>query len=221
MYSSWQHSKKVTLYWCLRWRNKNVKQKKKDLFPVEIIDEDSTTGKFKVHYVGYSATYDEWKEKDGVISVCDEAGDDDTGGAVMVEIFSMYSELATRIKQALNSSRKESPVIKIDMPFDRIEFDGGLRPCGTEKRSVKRYKITKYQDLIHLLGISWHFRGLNQNGDFCYVILSTEFYLYKRRPLKEYTPDKTLTTRSIGYMLVLCFVKGNGTPFQFGTNKDI
>lgn len=208
-----------------------TKVKPRELFPVEILEEDSSTGRFKVHYVGYSASHDEWKEKNDIVSLCDEVDGDDSpepelAGNSGVERFTLYNELATRIKQALNSSRKESPVIRIDMAFDKIEFDGGLRLCGTEKRcvrGVKRYRITKYQDLNHLLGINWHYRGLNHNGDFCYVLLDTvEFYLYRRRPLKEYEPKTlALTCRNIGHMLVFCFVKGNGVPAQFGTNKDI
>lgn len=73
------------------------------------------------------------------------------------------------------------------MPFDRIEFDGGLRLCGKEKRcvhGVQRFSIIRFQDLNGLLGVNWHFRGINVNGDFCYVIV--EYYLYHRRPLKDH-----------------------------------
>lgn len=76
----------------------------------------------------------------------------------------------------LNSSRKESPVVRIDMPFDRIEFNGGIRMCGKEKRCVRgipHYTISKYEDLNGLLGSNWHYRGININGDFCYVVLNT------------------------------------------------
>ena len=65
------------------------------------------------------------------------------------------------------------------MPFDRIEFDGGLRVCGQEKRCVRgiqRYNIARFQDLNALLGVDWHFRGLNANGDFSYVHLNTIKY---------------------------------------------
>ena len=83
---------------------------------------------------------------------------------------SIISELGTRIKSALNSNRKGSPLVRIDMPFDSIEFDGGLQRFGTKKRFVKgvqRYSISSYQDLNTLLGASWHYRGININGDFC------------------------------------------------------
>jgi hypothetical protein len=50
------------------------------------------------------------------------------------------------------------------------------------------------------------------NRDFCYVILNTvEFYLYHRRPLKEFVlSDGKMKEicRRMGDMLVFCFVKG-------------
>ena len=62
-----------------------------------------------------------------------------------------------------------------------------------------------------------------------HVILSTvEFYLYRRRAVKEYIPVASADSvevkeisRDIGDMLVFSFVKGNGTRNQFGTDKTI
>lgn len=198
-----------------------------ELYPVEVIEEDLT--RYKVHYLGYSSSYDEWKEKEAVVDIEDPNNEDPTscdGGHL--ERFSLYHELATRIKTALNSSRKESPIVKIDLPFDKIEFDGGLRTYGVEKRyvhGIQRYTISKFQDLNPLLGVDWHYRGININGDYCYVILNTvEFYLYHRRALKEYVPSgggvKEVNRRT-GDMLVFCFVKGNGTPAQFGKDRNV
>lgn len=193
-----------------------------DLFPIEVIDENSTH--YRVHYVGYSTSYDEWKEKGDIVSITDEDADDQEP---MIKRFSLYGELATKIKQALNGNRKGSPVIRIDIPFDKLEFDGGLGLLGTKKRYVRgiqHYSIANYQDLNSFLGMNWHYRGINHNGDFCYVILNTiEFYLYKRRPIKEYIPSNPIKpqTLSIGHMLVFCFVQNNGTPSQFGTDASI
>ena len=195
----------------------------KDIYPIEVVDEDST--RYKVHYVGYSSSYDEWKEKGDIVSITEDSEEPEP--TTVIERFSLYGELATKIKLSLNGNRKGSPVIRIDMPFDKLEFDGGLRLYGTKKRCVRgiqRYSIVNYQDLNHLLGINWHYRGINQNGDFCYVILSTvEFYLYRRRPIKEYIPSNPIRAlpRSVGHMIVFCFVQGNGTPAQFGKNTSI
>jgi hypothetical protein len=143
---------------------------------------------------------------------------DGVGLTTSSECFTLCNELAVRIKTLLNSHRKLSPVVRINMPFDRIEFDGGLRISGKEKRSVhvhgvQRYTIAQFQDLNRLLGTNWHFRGINANGDFCYVILNTvEYYVYHRRPLKEFMPPISAEgSRTIGYVLVLTFVRGDGT----------
>ena len=199
------------------------------LYPVEIVEEDSL--RYKVHYVGYSRSFDEWKSKEEIVALGEDA-DEDTGGVELVpnsERFMLYNELAIRIKTSLNSHRKLSPVVRIDMPFDRIEFDGGLRISGKEKRSihgVQRYTIAQFQDLNRLLGVNWHFRGINANGDFCYVIRNTvEYYLYHRRPLKEFMPStegsSPIKLRDTGYMLVFTFVRGDGTSDKFGTDPQI
>ena len=98
----------------------------------------------------------------------------------------------------MNSSRKDSPVIRIDI---HVEYRDS-------------YTITRYEDLNGILGKNWnwHFRGINGNGDFCYVILSTvEFYLYHQRPIKEYFPSMSgevqIEYRNVGDMLVFSFVK--------------
>ena len=203
-----------------------AKTKPDNLYPIEVVDEDLT--RFKVHYVGFSSSDDEWRVKEDVVDISEDFG----GPERIIQKFSLYKELAARIKSALNSCRKESPVVRIDMPFDKLEFDGGLGQYGKEKRcvrAVQHYAISAFQDLNPLLGIDWHFRGINMNGDFCHVILSTvEFYLYRRRAVKEYIPVASADSvevkeisRDIGDMLVFSFVKGNGTRNQFGTDKTI
>lgn len=76
--------------------------------------------------------------------------------------------------------RKESPTVKIEMPFDFVTFCGGLQQSGIKKRYIhgsQRYTVHSYKTLDHLLGSNWHVRGFNKNGDFCYAILKTvEFY---------------------------------------------
>jgi len=101
--------------------------------------------------------------------------------------------------------------IRIDMPFDKLLFDGGLRSLGTlvrTYRGTERYRINHYRDLNPLLGVNWHFCGLNCNGDFSYAILaSVQFYVYK-----EYVPstsggEPTLQSTDLD-MLVFTFVRG-------------
>jgi hypothetical protein len=132
------------------------------LFPIEVVEEDPN--RYKVHYIGYNSEYDEWKEKDTIVDIGDpDPGDHACCGQEHIEL---YFELATRIKTALNSSRKESPTVRINLPFDRIEFDGGLRLHGVKKRCVcgiQRYTITKFQILINFLEWIGIIEGINMN----------------------------------------------------------
>ena len=84
------------------------------------MDEDSMC--YRVHYVDLEEDAGDGVEPYAEVPSC--------------ERFTLYRELATRIKVSLTRNRKLSPVVRIDMPFDCIELDGGLRLCGKEKRCV-------------------------------------------------------------------------------------
>ena len=211
-------------------------RKVETVYPIRIVEEESESSskKYKVHYIGYSKRFDEWKSEEEIFNIGEEDQDpeypDSKFDGLIMERFSLHRELAFKIKMALNNNRKDSPVIRINMPFDQVEFNGGLRMCGVKKkcvRAIQYYSIRRYQDLNGILGINWHFRGLNGNGDFCYVLLNTvEFYLYHRRPLVEYIPKEAAQAPSqavqqMGDALVFLFVRGDGTPDKFGTDKTI
>ena len=47
-----------------------------------------------------------------------------------------------------------------------------------------------YSDLDSLLGKKWFIRGINESGDFCYVMLETvRFYMSEKSPHIDYQPD--------------------------------
>lgn len=158
------------------------------VYPVEVLEatSDSEGTRYKVHYVGYSSKYDEWKSAEEIVDL-DEGGESEIHDCHAARPFSLYNKLAHRIKARLVLGRKDSPIVKIDMPFDRVTFDGGLAIKGYKKwyvRGVQRYSIKGFKDLNYLLGMNWHYRGLNKNGDFTYVILETvEFYIHQRSHL--------------------------------------
>ena len=142
--------------------------------------------------------------------------------------FSLYRELGNKVKSSLQSSRRESPAVKLDMTFDKLLFEGGLGRLGMEKRvcrGIRRYTIRAYSDIDSLLDKGWHWRGLNEAGDYCYVILdSVEFYLYRKRPLQEFFPSSPSCyscDRDQGYGLVFTFVRGDGLASDFGRNQEI
>ena len=200
--------------------------KKDELYAVTIEERQDT--RVKVHYVGYGSQHDEWRDEADIVPL--DVSDTERDCDPVPRPFSLYSELRNKIKTALSSGRKESPVVRIDMPFDKLQFDGGLKQYGIFVRTfrgIDRYNISHYRDLNVLLGKNWHFRGLNSQGDFCYVIKGTvEFYLHKRHPLQEFFPTEegveTLRqTLDLGYMLIFNFVRGDGTPTDFGKDRVI
>ena len=197
------------------------------LYPIDVVERDQN-GRLKIHYIGFSSVFDEWREPLDIVPLGEEGSSTKQNESSVYLPFSLYSELGNSIKRALVSGRKESPHVRIEMPFDKLQFTGGLKASSTLLRiyrGIERYKITSYKDLDPLLGPNWHVRGINPNGDFCYVILDTlEFYLHKRKPLKEYLPSSgspVVSERELGYALVFAFVRDDGTPATFGKDKSI
>ena len=88
------------------------------------------------------------------------------------------------VKAALTSGTKDSVEVKIELPFDPINYTGGLQQQGKFLRRWGRnniYGIKKYSDLIPLLGEKWHTRILNEHMDFCYMNLEiVSFYLRRK-----------------------------------------
>lgn len=215
-------------------RAKKTRASKEKLFAVEVLQVEND--RVKVHYVGYGEEYDEWKDQSEIETIL---GEDDDCGSDMVEAntvvgyqpFSLYKELRIRIKRSLTCSRTASPLVKINIPFDILLFNGGLKQKGipSEKKcGIQHYKIRNYTDLDDVLGSSWHFRGLNVNGDYGYAVLETvDFYIHKSRSLVEFIPSKVnnntfaSVTNSTGYSLVFSFVCNYGTADTFGKDKKI
>ena len=215
-----------------------------DLFRIRVVEERGS--KVKVHYIGYNKRFDEWKERDELV-ILDNNGSCRSGNAsvshsgnssttrtgiaslpTVWQPFSLYIELGNKVKSSLQSSRRESPAVKLDMTFDKLLFEGGLGRLGMEKRvccGIRRYTIRAYSDIDSLLDKGWHWRGLNEAGDYCYVILdSVEFYLYRKRPLQEFFPSSPSCyscDRDQGYGLVFTFVRGDGLASDFGRNQEI
>jgi len=206
-----------------RTTRENPRQEADDtLYPVSVISsEQDSQGRVKVHYIGYGTEFDEWRNPTGLLSLespCDSS-----------EKYDLHQDLALRIKAALSSSRKSNPVVKIAMAFDKETFLEGLGSVGYVHHRTKqlvRYRIAQFSDLDELLGKGWHFRGLNPAGDYCYVYPGTaEYYLRRRRPITHFLPtDNGVPAKASipqGYMLYFTFVRGDGTPFDFGKNNSI
>ena len=219
-----------------RRASKSTRRKKQQcqqkLFSVEVVEKQDS--RVKVHYIGYSNDFDEWKDESEVEVVAVDSEDLEVltvDKSTVYKPFSVYDELRIKIKRTLSCNRKVSPSIKITMPFDLVLFNGGLKSAAVPSKKIggiQYYKIVNYQDLNHLLGANWHYRGININGDYGYVIKETlEFCIRKSRLLVEYvcscSGDNSPIKSSIdtGHSLIFCFTCEYGNRDTFGKDRRI
>ena len=189
------------------------------LYPVTVISDLSE--RVRIHYIGYGSQHDEWRNKDDILPV--------TSPCLTTEKFDLHQELAVKVKSSLLGGRKSNPAVKITMSYDLDTFNEGLGRCGyvtKTVRGVKHYKIQQYNELDHILGPNWHYRGINAAGDFCYVVPeSIEYYLNRHRGIVHYVPDENCkpvrTIMPHGYSLTFKYVRADGTPSEFGKNDSI
>ena len=98
------------------------------MYAIEIIGHDTTAGKVKVHYVGYASDEDKWRDAGDIVDLTPPK-------SLLLSTFSLYQELALvlKIKRSLQGHRKANPKISIEMDFDKMLYDGGLKRLGTLK----------------------------------------------------------------------------------------
>ena len=196
-------------------RRKN--SSKNQLYDIEIIDQDGS--RVKVHYIGYSSEYDEWKPKTEVKYVAP------TFTSVTDEPFSPLKELACSIKRKLLPCRSGDPDVRIQVPCDITSFTtlqelGIPRSKSTGRDCCKsEYTLRQYSDLDSVLGEKWHLRVVNEVGDFSYVMLETiSFYMTKGRPILDYSVEKDDSDELVfkpmyieqSLLLIFKFVRGDG-----------
>ena len=121
-----------------------------ELYRCRIVEREG--GRVKVHYISYGRQHDEWKAQEEIVSL--EAPSSDTS-STPTPIYYLYRVLANHIKTSLRGGRKDDPKIRLEMPFDRIHFDGGLLQMCEQLKKVWRgnevYTIRAYSDLDCLL----------------------------------------------------------------------
>ena len=82
------------------------------LYPVTVLPRRSHTnpGRVMIHYTGYGSEYDEWRESEDLVQL--------GSPCVMSEKYDLHQDLALKIKSLLVSSRRSSPVSRIDIQSD-------------------------------------------------------------------------------------------------------
>ena len=113
---------------------------KSKLYAVIVVERQPEHRRVKIHYMEYGFQHDKWQDEEEIIVLEDPSP----------RPFSLYMELGDRINQGLNSGRKVSPVVRADMTFDKVQFDGGLKQCVVLVRTLRgteSYRINHYRDL--------------------------------------------------------------------------
>ena len=88
--------------WLPRATRRSHHKTTSDLFPVTI-RERNDTGRVKVHYVGYSSSYDDWKDG-GELEILE--AEPHYVPFTPFQPFSLYKDLCLQIKLAMSCSRK-------------------------------------------------------------------------------------------------------------------
>ena len=158
---------------------RSVKQNADKLYAVEIVEANED--KVKIHYTGYSSKYDEWRAREDIVEP--SSSEQSSGHIELYQPFNVHTHLAYAIKTSLFSGRERDPGVRLEVPFDRLVFQGGLKSAGKLVRIARgeeHYTIEQYQDLVPYLGEQWYIRGINAHLDFCAVLVETvTFYLHK------------------------------------------
>ena len=188
-----------------------IKVKNDKLYPIEVVKR--MDNRVLINYVGYDEKYDEWRAEEEIVEPAKKKPD-------VYHPFSLYNELSYQIKLALDSKRRKEPDVKIEIPFDDVLFNGGLRLQGFSKGfsyGHEVFSIRNFSDVDLSLGVGWWYRCLNKHLNFCYVNKETvRYYLHDRVSVQQYNPDKgEIEGLSGGCSLVFKFVRMDGVAREW------
>lgn len=118
----------------------SVSSRKDALYPVQVIlntsSDEHIVGHVRIHYVGYSAKFDEWRPLNDLVTTALMSG--------VEEEYDFNTELLLKVKSSLVSQRRSNPAVKIEITFNKIVFDEGLKILGylkNRKRGIDHYTI--------------------------------------------------------------------------------
>ena len=192
-----------------RVKRSSTKHDPDKLYAIEIMEEEDN--RVMVHYTGYSTKYDEWRNKEDIVEPT-------VASPERYKPLDVHELLAYAIKSSLVSGRDRDPAIRLEVPFDRLIFQGGMKLAGKLVRVVRgeeHYGIIQHKDLTPFLGEKWFIRGINAHLDFCAVLAETvTYHLHKKAPINDYLSSETING---GYVLIFKFVRFDGVKDQLTT----
>lgn len=160
----------------------------------------------KIHYTGYSSNFDEWRNKEDIILPTEPE---------RYHPYDHYQQLVYAIKSLLYSGRDRDPAVRLEVPFDKLIYQGGLMAAGRllkVMRGEEHYGIAKHDDLTPYLGKHWFIRGINTHLDFCAVLANTViFHLHKKAQIVDHLNSESIDG---GYVLIFKFVRFDGVKDQ-------
>ena len=185
----------------------------------------------KIHYVGYSTCFDEWRPfgADGGSGyfpfVRSEKLFIPSENSLEDRKQSFHGQLVREIKKKLWSGRREDPDINIDLTVDQDVFMEGLGSVlpGVLQTGKMVYQLVSNRVLDSYLGLKWDERILNPAGDFAYVISGTiKYWLGQRSPIIEYKligEQYARTEVENSYFITFQFVRGDGNRNNYHANR--
>ena len=212
-------------------RKENPRKKDTKLYDIEIREVDKINKRLKIHYVGYSTCFDEWRPfgADGGSGyfpfVRSEKLFIPSESSLEDRKESFHGQLAREIKKKLWSGRREDPDINIDLNVDQDVFMEGLGNVlpGVLQRGKMVYQLESNRVLDSYLGLKWDERILNVAEDFAYVIPGTiKYWLGQRSPIIEYKligEQYARTQVENSYFITFQFVRGDGNRNNYHANR--
>ena len=173
----------------------NLQRKDTKLYDIEVTEVDKANKRLKIHYVGYSSLFDEWRplgDNEGseyFPFVCKEKLFITSENSLVDRTQTFHGQLFREIKKKLWSGRREDPEISIDLNVDQDVFMEGLGSVfpGIIQRGKMVYQVKSNRMFDPFLGMKWDERRLNPAGDFAYVISGTiKYWPGQRNPITEY-----------------------------------
>ena len=110
-----------------RAKRSSMKHDPDQLYAIEIVQEEN---RVKIHYTGYSAKYDEWRSREDIL-------ESTVAPPERYKLLDINELLAYAIKSSLVSGRDRDPSIRLEVPFDRLIFQGGLKLAGKLVKVVR------------------------------------------------------------------------------------
>ena len=201
------------------------------IFSLQIVDRDKIQNKVKIHFIGYSSDFDEWRDGDDLVdSEKSSLGRfiprfTPSEDSLSDRASALFSRLSREIKFSLFSTKRESLEVRIEMQIDMDIYYTHLQNIGFVKKSRGRevHCVDNNSQLCDLLGSKWFERIQNVNGDFCYVIPGTvTFWLHEKKPVKEfvYVGDTLVESHTESDLQVIfTFVRGDGVKAEYNSNE--